>query len=501
MLYESMETAKKMRYILNMSPVLNKDAMFSDGTEYYRTPVEPREGDTVTVRFRTQRNNVDNVCLVHDGEYLEMKWEKTSGSFDYYTAQIVMGKNPVRYYFEIHSGLVTCYYDTNGVSTRHEERTEFEIYPGYHVPEWLKGAVMYQIYVDRFCNGDPSNDVETGEYFYIGDTSVKVDNWEKVPAVMGVREFYGGDLQGVMDKLDYIQELGVDVIYLNPVFVRDAVYKLFEEEHPDIVVNFAAESHVDRSIENPEVFLDTNIKGTAVLMDACRKYGIQRYHQVSTDEVYGDLPLDRPDLFFTEETPIHTSSPYSSSKAGADLLVLAYHRTYGLPVTISRCSNNYGPYHFPEKLIPLMIANALNDKPLPVYGKGENVRDWLYVEDHCRAIDLIIHKGRVGEVYNVGGHNEMKNIDIVKLICKELGKPESLITHVADRKGHDMRYAIDPTKIHNELGWLPETKFADGIKKTIKWYLDNKEWWETIISGEYQNYYEKMYGNREEVKA
>ena len=270
----------------------------------------------------------------------------------------------------------------------------------------------------------------------------------------------------------------------------------FEEEKPDIVVNFAAESHVDRSIENPEVFLDTNIKGTAVLMDACRKYGITRYHQVSTDEVYGDLPLDRPDLFFTEETPIHTSSPYSSSKAAADLLVLAYHRTYDLPVTISRCSNNYGPYHFPEKLIPLMIANALNDKPLPVYGKGENVRDWLYVEDHCKAIDLIIHKGRVGEVYNIGGHNEMKNIDIVKIICKELHKPESLITYVTDRKGHDMRYAIDPTKIHNELGWLPETKFADGIKKTIQWYLDNKDWWEEIISGEYQNYYEKMYGNR-----
>ena len=277
---------------------------------------------------------------------------------------------------------------------------------------------------------------------------------------------------------------------------REAVYKLFEEEHPDMVVNFAAESHVDRSIENPEVFLDTNIKGTAVLMDACRKYGIKRYHQVSTDEVYGDLPLDRPDLFFTEETPIHTSSPYSSSKAGADLLVLAYHRTYGLPVTISRCSNNYGPYHFPEKLIPLMIANALNDKPLPVYGEGLNVRDWLYVEDHCKAIDLIIHKGRVGEVYNVGGHNEKRNIDIVKLICKELGKPEALIVHVGDRKGHDMRYAIDPTKIHNELGWLPETKFEDGIKKTIQWYLDNKEWWETIISGEYQNYYEKMYSNR-----
>lgn len=226
------------------------------------------------------------------------------------------------------------------------------------------------------------------------------------------------------------------------------------------------------------------------------KYGIQRYHQVSTDEVYGDLPLDRPDLFFTEETPIHTSSPYSSSKAAADLLVLAYHRTYGLPVTISRCSNNYGPYHFPEKLIPLMIANALADKPLPVYGEGLNVRDWLYVEDHCKAIDLIIHKGHVGEVYNVGGHNEKQNIEIVKIICKELGKPESLITHVGDRKGHDMRYAIDPTKIHNELGWLPETKFEDGIKKTIQWYLDNREWWETIISGEYQNYYEKMYSNR-----
>ena len=280
---------------------------------------------------------------------------------------------------------------------------------------------------------------------------------------------------------------------------REAVYGLFEEEHPDVVINFAAESHVDRSIENPEVFLQTNILGTAVMMDACRKYGIQRYHQVSTDEVYGDLPLDRPDLFFTEETPIHTSSPYSSSKAGADLLVLAYHRTYGLPVTISRCSNNYGPYHFPEKLIPLMIVNALADKPLPVYGQGLNVRDWLYVEDHCKAIDLIIHKGRVGEVYNIGGHNEMRNIDIVKIICDALGKPYSLITYVTDRKGHDMRYAIDPTKIHNELGWLPETKFEDGIKKTIQWYLDNREWWETIISGEYQNYYEKMYGNRGEV--
>jgi len=277
---------------------------------------------------------------------------------------------------------------------------------------------------------------------------------------------------------------------------REAVFKLFEEEKPDIVVNFAAESHVDRSIEDPGIFLQTNIIGTQVLMDASRQYGVKRYHQVSTDEVYGDLPLDRPDLFFTEETPLKTSSPYSSSKAGADLLVNAYHRTFGLPTTISRCSNNYGPYQFPEKLIPLMIANALADKPLPVYGEGLNVRDWLYVEDHCKAIDLIMREGRVGEVYNVGGHNEMKNIDIVKLICQVLGKPESLITHVADRKGHDMRYAIDPTKIHNELGWLPETKFEDGIRKTIQWYLDNKEWWQTIISGEYQNYYEKMYGNR-----
>ena len=277
---------------------------------------------------------------------------------------------------------------------------------------------------------------------------------------------------------------------------REGIDRLFEEEKPDIVVNFAAESHVDRSIENPEIFLQTNIIGTSTLMDACRKHGITRYHQVSTDEVYGDLPLDRPDLFFTEETPIHTSSPYSSSKAGADLLVLAYHRTYGLPVSISRCSNNYGPYHFPEKLIPLMVINALHDKPLPVYGEGLNVRDWLYVEDHCKAIDLVMRKGRVGDVYNIGGHNEMRNIDIVKLICKELGKPESLITYVTDRKGHDMRYAIDPTKIHNELGWLPETMFKDGIKKTIRWYLDNQSWWQPIIDGEYQNYYEQMYGNR-----
>lgn len=277
---------------------------------------------------------------------------------------------------------------------------------------------------------------------------------------------------------------------------RDAIFALFEEEKFDIVVNFAAESHVDRSIENPEIFLKTNILGTQVLMDACRKYGIERYHQVSTDEVYGDLPLDRTDLFFTETTPIHTSSPYSASKASADLLVQAYHRTFGLPVTISRCSNNYGPYHFPEKLIPLIISRALADENLPVYGKGENVRDWLYVEDHCSAIDLIIHHGRVGEVYNIGGHNERTNLQVVKTILKALGKPESLITYVTDRPGHDMRYAIDPTKITTELGWKPQTMFDDGIQKTIDWYLNNRAWWENIISGDYQHYYEKMYQNR-----
>jgi len=277
---------------------------------------------------------------------------------------------------------------------------------------------------------------------------------------------------------------------------RDAVYSVFETYKPGTVVNFAAESHVDRSITDPGLFLKTNIIGTGILMDACRKYGITRFHQVSTDEVYGDLPLDRPDLFFTEETPIHTSSPYSASKASADLLAQAYYRTYKFPVTISRCSNNYGPYHFPEKLIPLMIANALNDKPLPVYGKGENVRDWLYVTDHCAAIDLILHKGTNGEVYNIGGHNERTNLDVVKTILHELGKPESLIHFVTDRPGHDQRYAIEPTKISNELGWLPTTSFDEGIKLTIQWYLDNRSWWENILAGEYQNYYERIYGER-----
>ena len=303
---------------------------------------------------------------------------------------------------------------------------------------------------------------------------------------------YAGNLEtlaSVMDQPDF-RFIRADIAD------REAVYRIFEAEKPDVVVNFAAESHVDRSIENPAVFLETNVMGTQVLLDACRKYGIQRYHQVSTDEVYGDLPLDRPDLFFTEQTPLHTSSPYSASKASADLLCNAYQRTYGLPITISRCSNNDGPYQFPEKLIPLMIANALADKPLPVYGEGLNVRDWLYVGDHCAAIDLILEKGKVGQVYNIGGHNEMKNIDIVKRILGLLGKPESLITYVTDRKGHDMRYAIDPAYIHQKLGWLPETRFEDGIQKTVRWYLDNRSWWENIVNGEYQSYYERMYSNR-----
>lgn len=275
---------------------------------------------------------------------------------------------------------------------------------------------------------------------------------------------------------------------------RGFVMDLFDRERPDFVVNFAAESHVDRSITDPGVFVRTNVMGTQVLLDASKEYGVKRYHQVSTDEVYGDLPLDRPDLFFHEDTPLHTSSPYSSSKASADLFVLAYERTYGLPVTISRCSNNYGPYHFPEKLIPLIISRALADEKLPVYGKGENVRDWLHVSDHCEAIDLIIHKGKPGEVYNVGGHNEKTNLEVVKTILKALDKPESLIEFVTDRPGHDLRYAIDPTKLETELGWKPKYTFETGIRQTIDWYLENREWWENIISGEYANYFEKMYG-------
>lgn len=303
---------------------------------------------------------------------------------------------------------------------------------------------------------------------------------------------YAGNMETLKDalknpKFSFVQGNIVD---------RDAVYALFEQEKPDIVVNFAAESHVDRSIENPGLFLQTNIAGTGVLLDACRKYGIGRFHQVSTDEVYGDLPLERTDLFFTEETPLHTSSPYSASKASADLLTLAYFRTFKLPVTLSRCSNNYGPYHFPEKLIPLMIINALADKELPVYGKGENVRDWLYVEDHCSAIDLIIRGGRVGEVYNIGGHNERTNLEVVKTILRALNKPESLIRFVTDRPGHDLRYAIDASKIERELGWRPQTMFDTGIQSTMQWYLNNEAWWRNVLDGSYRAYYDRMYKDR-----
>lgn len=287
-------------------------------------------------------------------------------------------------------------------------------------------------------------------------------------------------LKPVMEK-DNFRFVKVDITD------RESVFKIFEEEKIDIIVNFAAESHVDRSIKNPSVFLTTNILGTQVLLDAANKFGVERYHQVSTDEVYGDLPLDRPDLFFTETTPIHTSSPYSASKASADLLCLAYLRTFKTPVTISRCSNNYGPYQFPEKLIPLMFANATDNKPLPVYGKGANVRDWLYVDDHCKAIDMIIHDGKIGEIYNIGGHNEKTNLEVVKTILKTLNKSEKLITYVTDRPGHDMRYAIDPQKIKDELGWYPETDFETGISKTLQWYRDNRPWWQDILDGTYQN--------------
>ena len=279
-----------------------------------------------------------------------------------------------------------------------------------------------------------------------------------------------------------------------PKELEDFFYevKFVEVEAPG-VYSIIARMHPDRLLTDEFYVVD---RSSTIISDAAKKYGVKRYHQVSTDEVYGDLPLDRPDLFFTETTPLHTSSPYSSSKASADLFVLAYHRTFGLPVTISRCSNNYGPYHFPEKLIPLMISRALADEELPVYGRGENVRDWLHVSDHCEAIDLIIHKGKVGEVYNVGGHNERTNLEVVKTILKALDKPESLIKFVTDRPGHDMRYAIDPTKLETELGWKPKYNFDTGIAQTIEWYLNNKEWWQNILSGEYANYFDKMYGNR-----
>ena len=284
----------------------------------------------------------------------------------------------------------------------------------------------------------------------------------------------------------------------------DEVRRVMAAEKPDTIVHFAAESHVDRSIDGPMAFVETNVTGTAHLLVAAREIWTSdgsirkdvRFHHVSTDEVYGDLPLDRPDLLFTEETPIHASSPYSACKAGSDLLALAYCRTFKLPVSISRCSNNYGPYQFPEKMIPLMISRALMDQPLPVYGKGENIRDWLHVDDHCRAIDMVLRTGRVGEVYNVGGHNERTNLQVVKLILSVLGKPESLISYVTDRPGHDMRYAIDPAKIHSELGWLPEIMFEDGIRTAIQWNVEHKDWIDDILAGEYQSYYETMYGGR-----
>lgn len=313
-----------------------------------------------------------------------------------------------------------------------------------------------------------------------------------------------------LDKLTYAGNLeNLDEAMKNPSFKfvkgdiadRKFVYDLVETEKPDQIINFAAESHVDRSVLYPDEFLNTNIMGTGVLLDACRKFGNIRFHQVSTDEVYGDLPLDRPDLFFTEKTPLHASSPYSASKASADLITQAYHRTYGLPVTISRCSNNYGAYQFPEKLIPLMIWNATHDKSLPVYGEGKNVRDWLYVEDHCHAIDLILENGKIGEVYNIGGHNEKTNMEVVSIILEKTGKPESLIKHVTDRPGHDRRYAIDPTKIHDELGWEPATPFAKGIVYTVEWYLHHGEWMNHIMNGEYEKYYDTMYKDRDKKFA
>ena len=319
----------------------------------------------------------------------------------------------------------------------------------------------------------------TGGAGFIGANFVKymVDKYPTYEVFNLDALTYAGNLktcQDVEEKPNY------HFIY-GDISDRDFIFNLFEKERFEMVVNFAAESHVDRSIVDPEIFLKTNVIGTQVLMDAARTFGVSRFHQVSTDEVYGDLPLDRPDLLFTEQTPLQASSPYSASKASADLLVLSYYRTFGLPVTISRCSNNYGPYQFPEKLIPLMISKALKNEPLPVYGDGKNVRDWLHVEDHCRAIDLILHRGRVGDVYNIGGRNERKNLDVVKTILGLLKKSESLITYIDDRPGHDLRYAIDATKIETELGWVPAYQFEAGMLQTVEWYLDHREWWEAFL--------------------
>ena len=334
----------------------------------------------------------------------------------------------------------------------------------------------------------------TGGAGFIGSNFVyyMLDKYPEYEIVCVDALTYAGNLETLKEALENDKFTFVKADIAN----REAMKELFTKEKFDMVINFAAETHVDRSIEDPGVFMNTNVVGTQVLMDMSRLTDVKRYHQVSTDEVYGDLPLDRPDLFFKEDTPIHTSSPYSASKAGADLLVQAYFRTFNFPATISRCSNNYGAYQFPEKLIPLMIQRALQDESLPVYGNGLNVRDWLHVYDHCSAIDLFIHDGKVGEVYNIGGHNERTNIEVVKTILNELNKPESLITYVGDRKGHDLRYAIDPTKIEIELGWKPKYNFDTGMKQTIQWYLDNKAWLDSTLDGSYQAYYERMYHNR-----
>ena len=344
------------------------------------------------------------------------------------------------------------------------------------------------------CRGDRMKILVTGAAGFIGSNFCyyMADKHPDDKVVMLDALTYAGNLETLeplmgLPNLSFVKADIAD---------KKRMFELFDEERFDVVVNFAAETHVDRSSEDPGIFLTTNVIGTETLLDASKEFDVKRFHQIGTDEVYGDLPLDRPDLFFREDMPLKASSPYSASKASADLLALAYHRTYGLPVTVSRCSNNYGPFQFPEKLIPLVIYRAMNDETIPVYGTGENVRDWLYVMDHVKAVDVIIRDGKVGEIYNIGGHNERNNLTVVKKILEHLGKSESLITFVTDRKGHDKRYAIAPDKIHSELGWEPETAFEDGIKSTIDWYLDHHEWWEHIVSGDYQNYYKKMYEGR-----
>ncbi len=320
--------------------------------------------------------------------------------------------------------------------------------------------------------------------YMLGRYDYRVVNFDKLT--------YAGNLENLTD----IEKHKNYVFVKGDICDAEAVDKTLNEYKIDTIINFAAESHVDRSILGPKEFIVTNVIGTQTLLEAARKSGIEKYLQVSTDEVYGSLPEDRPELLFTEKTPITTNSPYSASKASADLLVNAYHHTFKMPVLTTRCSNNYGPYQFPEKLIPLMIAKALDGEKLPVYGDGKNVRDWLYVEDHCSAICEVLHRGKTGEVYNIGGNNEWYNIDIVKIILKLLGKSEGQINYVKDRPGHDRRYAIDSSKIMSELGWKPAYQFDGGIEKTIKWYVDNEQWWRRIMKGEYLKYYEQNYSGK-----